>query len=62
MRYIGKRDIAKIDRWAVMDGAALIAERTGFFQSVGMALLDPTVESTVYEFVLKNDLGWNVGF
>jgi hypothetical protein len=35
VRYIGKRDIAKIDRWAVMGGAALIAERTGFFQSVG---------------------------
>lgn len=33
------------------------AFNTLFFKSVGMALFDLTVASTIYEFVLKNDLG-----
>lgn len=38
------------------------AFNTLFFKSVGMALFDLTVASTVYEFALKNDLGVKLDF
>jgi len=49
VRYIGKKDIAKID-WSL------------FLKSVGMALFDLTAVSTVYEFVQENDLGVKLDF
>ena len=38
------------------------AFNTLFFKSVGMALFDLTVASTIYEFALKNDLGVRLDF